>query len=90
MACIIVQGQPLAFSISLQGLRASSITTSRLKKELLGKALISYLDLSNVFVHLSINLSPEFVYRRSLKNMNQLNLEGKKIAWWVVVLLVVI
>lgn len=80
LACIIVQGQPLAFSISLQGLRASSITTSRLKKELLGKAVISYLDLSNVFVHLSINLSPEFVYRRSLKNMNQLNLEGKKIA----------
>lgn len=80
LGCLIIQGQPLAFSISLRNLLLSNVSKSRLKKELLGKAVISYLDLASVFIHPSVNLSPEFVYRRNLKNMNQLNLEGKKIA----------
>ncbi|PTQ86789.1 ThiF family adenylyltransferase [Agitococcus lubricus] len=80
LGCLIVQGQPLAFSISLRSLILSNVTISRLKKELFGKTAISYLDLAYFFLHPSINLSPEFVYRRNLKNMNQPNLEGKKVA----------
>lgn len=80
VGCLIIQGQPLAFSVLFSGIQSKKISKSRLKKELSGSTLVKYSDRARVFWHPSVNLSPEFIYRRSLNNMNQLSLEGKKIA----------
>lgn len=77
--CLVFQKQPLSFFIKNNDL-VGKLDLKKIQKELLGASPISILNLFSVRLQKVINISSDFIYNRNLKNMNQRNLEGMRVA----------